>query len=319
MFNSSRPSVRWGIIGAGQIAARFAADLELVENAELVGVASRSFEKIQNLALEFSCFAHPSIESLLSSELDVIYVATPHSLHKDHALAAIRAGKAVLCEKPFAMNRGEATEIIQEAKKNSVFLMEAMWTRFVPAVRDIVTLIQSGEIGEVRNIASNFGYAFPFDPLSRVYDPKLGGGSLLDVGVYCVSFAQMLIQNQPVEMKSQVHLGRTGVDENARWHLKYVNGVHATGHSSVIQDTNHEALVEGTKGIIRIPKFWCPREYHVNDQLVRSDFQGGGFQFEAQEVTDCLLRGELESKIMPLQDTLDVMETIDMIRERWGS
>jgi predicted dehydrogenase len=311
-------SIAWGIIGSGQIAKRFAADLGMVQNAKLIGVASRNFDGTQRFADGFGIAAHRSIKELLESGVEVVYVATPHPYHREHALLALNAGKAVLCEKPFALNRQEASEVIQMAKAKSVFLMEAMWTRFNPAIREVLHVVRSGKIGRVRKVEANFGYSSPFDPSSRVYDLSLGGGSLLDVGVYCISFAQMIFRDQPIEIETEAQIGRSGVDESARWQLKYRDGAYATGHSSVVQDTNHEAIIEGTEGVIRIPQFWCAKEYYLNGELRKLNFQGGGFQFEAQNVTDCILRGSLENEIMPLQDTLDVMETMDQIRQRWG-
>jgi predicted dehydrogenase len=310
--------VKWGIVGSGQIANKFAADFSFVKNAKLGGVASRNFDSAQKLASKFHIDAFPTIDDLLTADLDVVYVATPHPLHKSHALLALKSGKAVLSEKPFTMNSLEAEEVILTAKERHLFLMEGMWTRFIPTIREIVEIVRSGQLGQIRRVEANFGYHFPFSPSSRVFNLDMGGGSLLDVGIYCISFFQMILQDQPIEIETQAQIGISGVDESAQWKLKYPNGIVAEGYSSIVKDTSHEAIIEGTNSAIRIPKFWCPREYSFGGIAQRTDFKGNGFQFEAQEVTNCILQKKVESEIMPLGDTSHVMTTLDLIRQQWG-
>ncbi|MFL5786145.1 MAG: Gfo/Idh/MocA family protein [Bacteriovoracaceae bacterium] len=310
--------IRWGIIGSGKIARRFASDLKLVESAKLIGVAGRNYHNTQIFTQEFGGTAFSSIEELLHSNADVIYVATPHTEHKEHSLVAIRKGKAVLCEKPFTMDIKEAREVLAEAKNRKVFVMEGMWTRFFPAIGEVIDLIRQGKIGKVLQIESSFGYQSQFDPASRVFDPTLGGGSLLDVGVYSVAFAQMLMNEKASVKEAKAVMSLTGVDESLEWELAFSSDVKAKGQSSVVKILRNEAIIKGDKGVISIPRFWCPNEYFLNGLKKEFHFEGRGFQFEAMEVMNCLRKGYLESELVSHQYTLDVMETLDMIREHIG-
>lgn len=308
--------MKWGIIGTGKIAGRFANDLKLVKGAVLSGVTSRNQDNNKKFAESFGTVAYSSIEELLASDIEIIYVATPHSSHKEHALMAINAGKAVLCEKPFAMNATESWEMINFSKKRNVFLMEAMWTRFFPAINEVLSLVNNGAIGKLKKIESSFGYKSVFEPSSRIFNPSLGGGSLLDVGVYSVSLARMLVSEMPATINASAVKSTTGVDESASWEMTYPSGISISGQSSVVNILQNEARIIGTEGEIRIPKFWCPREYYLNGELRVFDFEGMGFQFEAMEVEECVSSGLKESLLMPFQHTLDVMNIMDQILNR---
>jgi predicted dehydrogenase len=310
--------IKWGVIGTGKIAKRFADDLKLVEGARLMGAAGRNFSNTVSFIEEFGGEAFSSIDELLDSDVDVIYVATPHTEHKGHALQAIRAGKGVLCEKPFTMDLPEAQEVFSEATRNKIFCMEGMWTRFFPAIREVISLVQEGHLGKIHRIEASFGYQSKFDSESRVFHPALGGGSLLDVGVYCVSFAQMLINERPLLNRAQAVMAPTGVDASAEWELGFPSGVLARGKSSVVEVLKNEAIIIGEKGVIAIPRFWCPNEYFLNGVKKEFSFEGRGFQFEAQEVMDCMRARRLQSELVSHQFTLNVMETMDAIRERIG-
>ncbi len=308
--------MKWGIIGTGKIAGRFANDLKFVKGATLAGVTSRNPENNKKFAESFGAVAYPSIEELLSSDVEIIYVATPHSSHKDHAMLAIEAGKAVLCEKPFAMNFDESLEMMTLAKKKKVFLMEAMWTRFFPAIIEVISLVEDGSIGKLVKIESNFGYKSVFDPASRVFNTKLGGGSLLDVGVYSISLARMLVPEMPATINASAVRSSTGVDESASWEMTFSSGVSVSGESSVVNVFQNEARIIGTEGEIRIPKFWCPREYYLNEKHHQFAFEGMGFQFEAEEVMNCVKKGILESPLMSHQHSLDVMKIMDEVSRK---
>jgi dihydrodiol dehydrogenase / D-xylose 1-dehydrogenase (NADP) len=302
--------VKWGIIGSGKIAKRFANDLKLLSSAELVGVSSRDPEKYLRFSEEFKTTPYSKVTGLLNADVDVIYVATPHTSHKAHSLMAINAGKAVLCEKPFAMNLNESQEIIQRAKLKNVFVMEAMWTRFFPAIQEVVALVKSGRIGKIQKVSTSLGYHLDFNPNSRIFNPELGGGSLLDVGVYNLAFNRMLIDELPSKIESTITNCSTGVDESASWTLNYPSGVSAVGESSVVKALENEACILGSEGEIRIPKFWCPRQYTINGELKQFEFDGMGFQFEAEEVMNCLREGLKQSPLWSHQHTLDVMQIL---------
>lgn len=308
-------NIKWGIIGSGKIARRFAADLTLLDSAILVGSASRNNENNKKFSEEFGITPFSSVNELLSSDIDVVYIATPHSSHREHSIKAILAGKAVLCEKPFAMNYAEAQEIIDHAKLKNIFVMEAMWTRFFPAIQEVIELVKAGKIGKLLRIESSFGYESVFDPNSRVFNPHLGGGSLLDVGVYCISLARMLTDETSEEIHCTAQLSSTGVDESASWSIAFPSGIIAASESSVVNILKNQARIIGTNGEIIIPQFWRPKEYLLNGELRRFEFEGLGLQFEAKEVMDCLGKGFIESPLMNHRQTLDVMKMMDAIRK----
>lgn len=304
--------IRWGIIGSGKIAGRFASDLTFVEDAELFGVAGRNAESVRKFAEDFRTRAS-SLEELLASDVDVIYVATPHSSHYEYSLEAMRAGKAVLCEKPFTLNAKEARLLFQEGKARNVFVMEAMWTRFFPAIVEILDLVKQGAIGELTQVESSFGYKSEFNETSRIYNPELGGGSLLDVGVYSLALVRMLTEEKG-QMQVTAKMSPTGVDESAAWAINFPSGLKASGSSSVTEVLGNEARLTGTRGEILIPQFWCPKEYFFNGTQHSFRFEGRGFQFEAREVMRCLRRGVNESELHSHRRTLDVMEMMDSMR-----
>ena len=228
---------RWGILGAGNIAKKFCAGVQALADHELVAVGSRSQEKADQFGAQFNIpHRHNSYEALAADPaVDAIYVATPHPMHKDHSLLCLRHGKAVLCEKPFTINAAEAKVVIDEARRLQIFLMEAMWTRFVPAVVEAKRLIDEGAIGEVRMINADFGFRAGFNPASRAFDPALGGGGLLDVGVYPISLASMLL-GRPNRIATLAELGQTGVDEQSAFILGYPGDVAV--HSTDFSGTN---------------------------------------------------------------------------------
>lgn len=310
-------TLKWGIIGSGKIARRFAADLRLIKDAKLAGVISQNSNHAEDFASDFETQAYPALDDLLT-EADIVYVATPHSNHAGHMLAAIDACKPVLCEKPFTMDSAEAEAVIRRAQKKNVFVMEAMWTRFFPVVEEVLQRVASGAIGEIESIESSFGYVAPFDPFSRVFDLKLGGGSLLDVGVYCVSLALMLCGEEPEQIHGIGDIGPTGADESAQWSMEFRSGTKALGTSSVVKPLANEAIIIGKKGSILIPRFWSPTEYILDGQRNQFELDGSGFQFEAMEVMNCVRAGKIESEKMPWSHSLKVMRTLDKIREQWG-
>ncbi len=319
-----RKQIGWGIIGAGNIAHKFAEGLKATADGMLIAVGSRSKEKADEFA-----HLHNSIKSFGSysevaedSDVDVVYVATPHSFHYEHTKMCLLAGKAVLCEKPFTLNASELEELIAISKEKKVFLMEAMWTRFLPVMDRVRKLLEKKVIGEVRMLQADFGYRADFDPQSRIFAPELGGGGLLDVGVYTISLSSMIFGKEPSEIASLAHLGETGVDEQSAYLLKYDRGQLSILTSAVSTATPDEALIIGTEGYIRIPEFWhaTKAQVFVDNQMIESiniGLKGNGYEYEAEEVMRCLMEGKLQSKLMSLEESLSIMRTMDKIRNKW--
>lgn len=316
---------RWGILGTGSIAKKFAEGLKSVKTAELAAVGSRQQATADKFADEFGApRRHASYAALAADDgVDVIYVATPHAMHRQDALLCLEAGRAVLCEKPFAINEREAREMVAAARRKKVFLMEAMWTRFLPAMVRLRDLLAAGTIGQVRMVAADFGFRAGFNPKGRLFDPALGGGALLDVGVYTVSLASMILGGEPAELAALGELGQTGVDEQSAFVLRYKGGQLATLSAAVRTNTPMEATVMGTDGYVRVGSmWWCGTRLTVHskggDQVIDVPLEGNGYNYEAAEVGRRLGEGKLESEVMPLEETLGVMRTLDRIRSKMG-
>lgn len=317
--------IRWGILATGVIAHKFAKGLQVTPGAELVAVGSRSQAAADKFGDTFGIpHRYASYEALAGDpEVDVIYVSTPHPLHKDNTLLCLEAGKAVLCEKPFALNAAEAEAMIKLARQKKLFLMEAMWTRFLPAVIKVRQLIAEDAIGEVRMLMADLGFRAEFDPTGRLFDPALGGGALLDVGIYPVSFASMIF-GTPVKVTSLAHLGATGVDEQSAMLLSYAGGQLSLLAAAVRVDIPSEAIIMGTKGQIRVhAPIYCPVRLTLSrpeqgEEIIDLPLEGNGYNYQALEVMNCLRKGWLESATMPLDETLAIMRTMDEIRTPWG-
>ena len=347
---------RWGILGTGAIAQQFARGLQVLPDARLTAVGSRTADSAERFGRAFDVpHRHADYAALAADpDVDVIYIATPHPLHAENALLCLRGGKAVLCEKPFTLNAAEAQTVIAEARARQLFLIEAMWTRFIPAIVQVRRWLAEGAIGEVRMVTADFGFRAAFDRHSRLLDPALGGGALLDVGIYPVSLASMVL-GTPVRVTGLAHLGVTGVDEQSACVLEYAQGQLAVLYSAVRTTTPTEALILGTEGAIRIhPPMYRPERVTLSrtsgleqmpsrlpariktvgralgldrlwQQLRRAPgaphrfpLQGNGYNYEAAEVARCLRAGKLESDIMPLDETLAIMQTLDQLRAQWG-
>jgi predicted dehydrogenase len=312
--------IRWGILGTGRIAGTFAEALAVLPDVELAAAGSRTAGSAKEFAAKHKVpRAYDSYEALANDErVDAIYVATPHPYHREHAILGLRAGKAVLVEKPFAMNEREALEMIEVARKEKRFLMEAMWTHFLPAVERAFDLARKGAIGELRMVQADFGFRAPFDPKGRLFDPALGGGSLLDVGVYPVSLATRLL-GEPAKIQSAAVLGTSGVDEQASMILEYAGGAQAVLASAIRTETSQGATIAGTEGRIRIEApFWKSQKLTVKDEVVDLPFRGNGYTHQALEVARCLVEGALESPRMSHAFSLSVMRTLDALRRPWG-
>lgn len=318
--------IRWGILGTGTIARKFAEGLSVLPDAELRAVGSRYHRRSQVFGEEFHApNRHESYAALANDpEVDVIYVATPHSLHQENSLLCLNAGKPVLCEKPFTINAAQARDVIAVAREKKLFLMEAMWTRFIPAVVKVRELIAAGAIGEVRMLHSHFGFRADPDESGRLSAPELGGGSLLDVGVYPIAFAYMVFGHAPEKIVSMAALGRDGVDEQAAFTLGFKGGALALCSSAISTTTPYDTYIMGTEGMLKLhAPFWCSEKVTLipeggEDTVYELPLGGNGFNCEAAAVMECLRTGKLEHPSMPLDETIQIMETMDTLRAQWG-
>ncbi|MDL4842684.1 Gfo/Idh/MocA family protein [Aquibacillus rhizosphaerae] len=315
---------KWGIMGTGGIASAFAKDLDFVKNTERVAVGSRTIESAKKFASTHGIArAYGSYQELAEDpEVDVIYIATPHPYHKENVLTCLRAGKAVLCEKPFTVNSGELEEIINFARESKLFLMEAMWTRFLPFIVKVREWIESGKIGEVRLVKADFGFRAPWDPDWRLLNPNLGGGALLDAGIYPVSFASMILGTKPEKVFSTAHIGETGVDEHFSILMSYKSGKTASLNGSIRLGLTNEAYIHGTNGYIRIPSFLnaTSASLHVSGEEVENfsdNRESKGYAFEAEAVGTYLNDNLKESPIIPLDESLEIIKLLDEIRGQW--
>lgn len=321
-------SVRWGILATGGIAAAFTADLVDLPDAEVVAVASRTQASADAFAERFGIpRAYGDWNALAQDrDIDVVYVATPHSAHRAAAGLCLEAGRNVLCEKAFTLNAREAEELVALARARGSFLMEAMWMYCNPLVRRLKALVDDGAIGEVRHVQADFGLAGPFPPSHRLRDPEQGGGALLDLGVYPVSFAQLLL-GEPSDVAARAVLSAEGVDLQTGALLSWDGGALASVHCSIVGGTATSASVTGSQGRIDVPYgFFFPDRFVLHrdgrdPEEFRADPADGprnSLRHEAAEVMRALRAGETESPMVPLDSTLAVMRTLDAIRDRVG-
>ena len=319
------PSIRWAIAGPGRIANAVAPDFAHVPDAELVAVGSRSRARAEAFAREHGIARpHGSYRDLVQDpEVDAIYVATPHPQHLALALAAVRAGKAVLVEKSFTATLAGAQELVAEARRLGVFAMEAMWTRFQPAIVRLRELIADGAIGDIVAVQADLGVVRAFDPDDRVFAAELGGGALLDLGVYPVSLAQMLL-GAPQTVHAVGTHEPNGVDGSATLLLGWDGGASAALTTSLHAPLPSEARIFGSAGWIGLPaRFHHPgglileRDGHEREELDIPAI-GGGYAHEIIEVTECVQAGRTESAVMPLDDTLAVMAVLEEAAHQIG-
>ena len=318
--------IRWGILSTGHIAGRFAEALNMLPDAELTAVGSRDQATADGFAKKYGAMrAHPTYESLASDpDVDVIYIGTPHAFHLDNATLCMRAGKAVLCEKALTINASEAEEMVCIAREEGVFLMEAMIPRHVPLLKEVMAWIRAGRIGKVRLVKASRCASGTFDPKGRHMNPALGGGSLLDVGVYVISFASMILGKAPVEAVGVAHLGSLGSDEHGVALLKYDDGEIADLNYALHVDAVNDAYIYGTEGYIKIDEtFAVPNRasLHIGKnevEVVEEPIVGdNALTYEAQETMRCLREGLKESPFMPLDESIEIMRTMDTLRKPW--
>lgn len=319
--------IKWGILGCGQIANKFTESIVAVEGSEIAAVASQTPGKAEAFAKKHGIKTfYSSYEQLLQDEsVEMVYIATTHNFHYQNAKQVLEAGKSLLCEKPFTVNSREMKSLMNLAANKKLFMMEAMWTRFLPVMVQIRKWLHEEIIGEVKLIRAEFGFNCPFDPESRMFNPDLAGGALLDAGIYPLSFANMVMRDKPVEIKAVGEIGQTGVDVNSSYMLRYESGCLALLNSTVNAPVDSRAEIVGTKGKIIIPGLFLGAQ-NVLIHLLGSEpiemmlpfEEKTGFQFEIEAAAGSFRKGQMENDIMPLSDTLQLMETIDEIKSQLG-
>ena len=317
--------IRFGIVGTGTIAHRFAEAISNTTNAELVAVASRTKENAEKFGDEFGIpVRFDSYEKMAESDvIDAAYIAVPHSGHIDCSMLMMNHGKHVLCEKPMAVNTREAEEMFACAEKNNVLLMEAMWARLVPGTLKMLELVENGVFGEISGIEGKFCYTMDEDEMDHhVFKNKNGGGSLLDVGVYGLNFASWYLGKDVTEINAQASIFN-GVDSHTCALLKYKNGAIADISSAILLRKPNEGYVYGTKGYARLPRFYAPQEIeiHLNDgrnETISVPYKGNGFEEQIEHFADCVLTGLKESPVVTHEQTLYITKQMDEIRKITG-
>lgn len=317
-----KKKIKWGVLGLGGIAHKFVADLLLEENATLYGVASRSIEKAKGFASTYNCpNYYNSYDDLVNNdEIDIIYIATTHHLHAENTLLCLNHKKAVLCEKPFAINKKQVLKMIQASKENSTFLMEALWTRFIPGMLKVKEIIDSGVIGEIKYINADFSFKSDLKN-PRIYDISLGGGSLLDIGIYPI-FLTYLLLGKPKQINAQAHYFETGADSQLSMLFNYKSAM-AVLYSSFYSTSKRLAKISGTKGEIIIDAPWNET---VSFSLITDDDEkkyeydktGRGYTHQITECHKCLLEGRAESSIWSHQNSIDLISIQDDVRKIIG-
>ncbi|MFD0775888.1 Gfo/Idh/MocA family protein [Streptomonospora algeriensis] len=321
---SPQPPVRWGILGTGAIAHRFMTGLRAVPEAEVVAVGSRSAATAEHFAQTWNIpRAHGTYAELAADTgVDVVYVATPHSVHREAGVLCLEAGRHVLCEKPLAVNTAEATAMIAAAQRTDRFLMEAMWTRFAPATAAARALVAEGAIGEIRMVQASIGGRMDYDPRSRLFAPELAGGALLDVGVYPVAFASMVL-GEFTSLTAQAHKAPTGVDTQVAMTVTGPGGTLGLLGCSIETPIPRRADIVGTRGSIALTDWFCPTAlvlHRDGAQPERRDFphRANGFEHEVEEVHRRLHAGQRQSPLMSWEESLRIAGTLDAVRERIG-
>lgn len=312
--------IKWGIMGCGSIAREFADALKAVPGAELIAAASKT-GKAKKFAEEFGLpYYYDDYEEFVRNEqIDVVYVATTHNFHYENTMLCLENNKHVLCEKAFTLNTYEALKLIEAARSKKLFLMEAMWTRFAPALAKLISIIKEGVIGDIKTLKGDFCIDIPFDKKHRLYNPDLAGGALLDVGIYPITFSCMVLEKYPVEVSGRLNIGKTGVDEESHYLLRFDKGEIAMLSSACTYSAPIDFMVYGTKGQILVPNFYFPSRLILrlngkDEQIINVPYESTGKNYEAMEVMECLRKNKTESSKQTFYDTLKIMEIMDTLR-----
>ena len=316
---------KWGILGTGLIARKMAEALPFVPQSKLYAVASRTIDKATEFARKYRVEkTFGSYEELVNDpQVDIVYVATPHNLHFENTIMSLDHGKHVLCEKPFAVNGREVRGMIAKAREKNLFVMEALWSRFLPNIIRAKEIIDSGKIGKIKLLKADFGLNIPFDPNHRLYNKQLIGGSLLDLGIYPL-FLSLLLMGKPGKIKALAGMGATGVDYNCSFTLGYEDDALAVLYSSVVAKTEIVATAYGEKGNLVFDPWWyMPVPFKIStpdgkEQHVPMKFEGNGYNYEAASLIRCLEQGKIQNELMSWDDSLLLIDTLDAIRKEIG-
>ena len=316
-------NIRWGIIGLGKIANKFATDLASIEHVELVAVASRNIQNANNFAEKYNAKkAYSSYEELAKdTNVDAVYIATPHSFHKEHAILCLRNKKAVLCEKPFAMNLSEVAEMIQVAKENNVLLMEALWSFFLPHFTYVLDIVKSEKFGKLKSLEADFGFHTPYNTDSRLFKKELGGGSLLDIGIYPI-FAALATLGEPDAIHAKATFFENGADASCDMVFQYKNAK-ATLKSTLLEEIPSIAILKFDKAIVKLnSQFHQSSSITViqnnKEEIINFDFKTIGYNFETEHFNNLIRAGEKESNIMTFEFSKNLINTLDKVREIIG-
>lgn len=327
--NNASKKIGWGIIGAGVIAHKLADAVLFDPDSTLVAVASKSLHRAEEFAAQYSIDAAKSYETLVQrNDIDVIYIATTHNFHYENARLALKHKKHLLVEKPFTVNAREAAELIELARRNNCFMMEAIWVRFLPSMVRLKQILQSGAIGDIKLFHITFGGIAQPQYLPRLTDPNLAGGVTLDMGIYPITFVNYLLDARPSLSKSLCRFSSTGVDELATYQFQYASGCIACVNTSYNLHTPMEAMIYGSLGYIQFPHFQFGTTFHLHihngtrtidrSETITEENHGNGFIYQVAEVARQVRTGKLESAIIPLQETLETMQLMDNLRGEWG-
>jgi predicted dehydrogenase len=316
--------IRWGIVGPGKIATKFVSDLSLVDDAELTGVASRNLGRAKAFAEEYNIpYAFGSYDELFQSDVvDVLYIATPHNFHKDLAIAAMKNGKHVLCEKPMGISRAEVEEMVAVAKANNVFLMEALWSRFNPTIQQVKDKVEQGQIGDLTYLHADFAfYGLDRDEDSRILNPNLASGSILDIGIYPI-FLSYLLLGMPKTILAASNFHENGTELQTSMIFQYPNA-QAVLYSGLTSNSHMEAEISGSQGEIFLrPRWHEARGYRLVkgelEEVVELPLKGNGYFYEILEVNRCLRANKIESDLWSHQNSLDLAWLLDKVREICG-
>lgn len=314
--------IRWGVLGAGQIAEKFASDLKTVEDAELVAVASKMLPKAQAFAEKFNV---PEVygnyrDFIEHNTVDAVYIATTHNFHFENAKLCLQNKKNVLCEKPITVNLKQLEKLQAIAKQNNTLLMEAMWTYFLPTLIQAKQWIAEGKIGAVKMLTAEFGFKAPFLPESRLYNKELAGGALLDIGIYPIAFANFFSEKEIKSIKSNAQIGKTEIDEQNAITIEYKSGELAILSSSILAHLRNEAIIYGTNGLIRLPEFWMGTEAFLESETEDLNFSDKretfGYNFEAEHFGNLIRASQNESNVVSFEVSQNLMKVMDTVRQQ---
>lgn len=315
-------TMRWGLVSPGGIARKFARDLRIADNARLAVVASRALSRAQAFAAEFGAERATDDLSTLAndSSVDIVYIASPHNAHFEAARLLLEAGKPVLCEKPLTVNAAQSRSLIEISRRRGVFLMEAVWTRFLPIYQRVREWLDAGRIGEPQLVSSSFCVKMPYDPENRWFNPALAGGGLLDLGVYNLTMTQWVFGAEPEQVAAIARFAPTGVDDLLSASLRYSGGRMAQFTCGMAARSDNNLVIAGDKGFIRVASMFHQSTEALlsvgkgkETETAHEPFRGEGFEYEIEEAMRCVREGRIESPKIPHADTLATMELIDTI------